>query len=298
MTALQPASPTDLKAAYERNGYVFPIGVLTPEEAECVRLRLEEYLATSKRNTKDDAFLQFKVHLIFTWADRMVRHPAVLDAVEALIGPNILVWNTAVLIKKPHDRDFVTWHQDIYYWGNHPGHVVGAWVAIADSTSENGCVRVIPGSHRWGVLPHKDTFGADNMLSRGQQIVQPIAEDRAVDMVLRAGEMSLHHTTTVHGSRPNRSDSWRIGFVITYMAPATVMAGPRTSATLVRGTDTHGHFDLERTRPEADLEPASLAAHAEAMRPFSAAIYQGAGKEGRLSADQTAGDTKADYGHG
>jgi ectoine hydroxylase-related dioxygenase (phytanoyl-CoA dioxygenase family) len=203
--------------------------------------------------------------------------------VEALIGHDILVWNTAVLIKKPHDRDFVSWHQDIYYWGNDPAHVVGAWVAIADSTPENGCVRVIPGSHKWGVLPHKDTFGEDNMLSRGQQIVRPIAEDLAVDMALRAGEMSLHHTATVHGYRPNRSDSWRIGFVITYMSPATVMLGPRTGATLVSGADTHGHFDLERARPQKDLEPVSLAAHAEAMRPFSAAIYQGAGKEGRLA---------------
>ena len=292
MKTRQTYSRISLKARYERDGYVFPVGVLTPEEAGPIRLRLEEYLAHSRQNTKDDPFLQFKVHLIFTWADRIVRHPAVLDAVEALIGHDILVWNTAVLIKKPHDRDFVSWHQDIYYWGNDPAHVVGAWVALADSTPENGCVRVIPGSHKWGVLPHKDTFGEDNMLSRGQQIVQPIAEDLAVDMALRAGEMSLHHTATVHGSRPNRSDTWRIGFVITYMAPATVMLGPRTGATLVRGTDTHGHFDLERTQPQEDLEPASLAAHAEAMRPFSAAIYEGAGKEGRLAPGRVEGRPK------
>jgi hypothetical protein len=112
-------------------------------------------------------------------------------------------------------------------------------------------------------------------------------------MVLRAGEMSLHHTATVHGSRPNRSETSRIGFVITYMAPATVMLGPRTGATLVRGTDTHGHFDLEGTRPQMDLEPASLAAHAEAMRPFSAAIYQGAAREGRPSSGRAEGDPKS-----
>ena len=286
----------DLKEAYDRDGYVFPIRAISPDQIGAIRLRLEDYLARSNRNAKEDVFLQFKVHLILTWADQIVRHPAILDAVEALIGPDILVWNTAVLIKKPHDRDFVSWHQDIYYWGNDPDHVVGAWVAIVDSTAENGCVRVIPGSHKWGVLPHVDTFGQDNMLSRGQQVVQPIDDDLAVDMVLRAGEMSLHHTATVHGSRPNRSNRWRMGFVITYMAPATIMIGPRTGATLVRGTDTHGHFDLEDTRPASDLEPASLLAHAEAMRPFSAAIYEGAGKDGRLSVDRISGQPESKPG--
>jgi ectoine hydroxylase-related dioxygenase (phytanoyl-CoA dioxygenase family) len=232
--------------------------------------------------------------MAFEWADRLIRHPAVLDAVEAVIGPDILVWNTAVLIKQPRNRDFVSWHQDVYYWGNHPDHVTGAWIALADSTPENGCVQMIPGSHRWGIIKHVDTYGADNMLSRGQTLDRAIDETQAVDVMLRPGEMSLHHTRTVHGSRPNRSAQFRIGFVITYMAPATQMIGPRTGATLVRGRDTHGHFDLEEVRPAYDLEPACLRAHAAATAPLSAAIYTGAAQQdARLAPDRIAARTEA-----
>jgi non-haem Fe2+, alpha-ketoglutarate-dependent halogenase len=268
---------------YARNGYLCPVPVIPAEEIAAVRTNLAAYLERSGRNTKDDPYLQFKVHMVFAWADRLIRHPAILDAVEALIGTDILVWNTAVLIKPPQNRDFVSWHQDVYYWGNHPDHVVGAWLAITDSTPENGCVRVIPGSHDRGILPHRDTFGADNMLSRGQQIDAPPGEDRAVDMVLRPGEMSLHHTRMIHGSRPNRSGGTRMGLVVTYMAPATQMTGPRTGATLVRGVDGHGHFDPEDVRPATDFDPAAIAAHDEAMRPFSQAIYEGAETTARQS---------------
>jgi ectoine hydroxylase-related dioxygenase (phytanoyl-CoA dioxygenase family) len=278
----------ELKAVYENNGYVFPVPVMAPEDMAGIRGRLEGYLATAEHDPKDDFLLQFKVHMVFAWAGDLIRHPAILDAVEALIGPDIMVWNTAVLMKKPHEPDFVTYHQDVLYWGNHPDHVVGAWLALSDSTVENGCVRVIPGSHKKGILPHVDTFGENNMLSRGQEITVDLDESRAVDMVLRPGEMSLHHTRTAHGSRPNLSDRARMGFVITYMAPATTMMGPRTGATLVRGVDRHGHFDLEDARPAADLDAAALAAHQAAMQPFSAAINVSAEQEGRLAPSRVA----------
>ena len=278
----------ELKAVYENNGYVFPVPVMAPEDMAGIRGRLEGYLATAEHDPKDDFLLQFKVHMVFTWADHLIRHPVILDAVEALIGSDIMVWNTAVLMKKPGKPDFVTYHQDVLYWGNHPDHVVGAWLALSDSTTESGCVRVISGSHKKGILPHVDTFGENNMLSRGQEITVDLDESRAVDMVLRPGEMSLHHTRTAHGSRPNLSDRARMGFVITYMAPATTMMGPRTGATLVRGVDRHGHFDLEDARPAADLDAAALAAHQAAMQPFSAAINVSAEQEGRLAPSRVA----------
>ena len=277
-----------LKAAYEKNGYVFPVAVMAPQEMAGISGRLEGYLATAASDSKDDFLLQFKVHMVFKWAGDLIRHPVILDAVEALIGPDIMVWNTAVLMKKPHEPDFVTYHQDVLYWGNHPDHVVGAWLALSDSTTESGCVRVIPGSHKKGILPHTDTFGEDNMLSRGQEVSVDLDESQAVDMVLRPGEMSLHHTRTVHGSRPNRSNRTRMGFVMTFMAPATTMIGPRTGATLVRGVDRHGHFDLEYARPAADLAPAGLAAHDAAMQPFAAAINVGAEQEGRMAPSKVA----------
>jgi hypothetical protein len=119
------------------------------------------------------------------------------------------------------------------------------------------------------------------MLSRGQRIDRDLDESRAVDMTLRAGEMSLHHTRTVHGSSPNRAGPTRMGFVVTYMTPNTQMTGPRSGATLVRGKDAVGHFDLENVRPKVDLDPVCTAAHEEAMRPFKEAIYEGAEKKER-----------------
>jgi Phytanoyl-CoA dioxygenase (PhyH) len=286
---IKTATLLGVKESYEQSGYVFPVRVMSADDMAAIRRSLETYRAASGRNTKEDQYLQYKLHMVFPWADQLIRHPAILDAVEALVGPDIMVWNTAVLIKEPQTADFVSWHQDVYYWGNEPDHVVGAWIAISDSAPENGCVRIIPGSHRRGILQHRDTFGTDNMLSRGQQIDEPPDEDRAVDIILQPGEMSLHHTHAVHGSHPNRSDRPRMGFVITYMVPATTMIGPRTGATLVHGADNFDHFDLEEVRPVREFDPAGLAAHARATAAFSQAIYEGAAREGRLSPDRTRG---------
>ena len=274
------------KAAFERYGYLFPIRLVSPREMGTIRRGLEDYLLQSKQNPHNDLLLQYKVHMVFMWADRLVREPALLDVVEELLGPNLLVWNTAVMMKEPHRPGFVTWHQDALYWGNDPAHVVTAWIALTASDRENGCMRMFPGSNRRGLLAHVDTFGRDNMLSRGQKVVEELDEREATDIVLRPGEASIHHTVTVHGSEPNRSDRPRIGFAITYVVPEAKLAGPRTGATVVRGVNTHDHFDIETTRPGADLEPAALAAHDEAMRPFAAAIYEGAEKEGRISVPQ------------
>jgi hypothetical protein len=283
LTTPSPNAPAVDKSGYDRDGYLCPVRVMPEAEMIEIRQRLECYLTGAECDPKDDLLLHFKVHMAFTWADALIRHPVVLDAVETLIGPDILVWNTAVMMKNPRQPDFVSYHQDVLYWGNHPDHVVGAWIALNDSTSEKGCVRVFPGSHKLGILPHADTFGKDNMLSRGQTVSAELDHSQSTEMLLRTGEMSLHHTHTVHGSQPNCSDEPRLGFVITFMAPATTMIGPRTGATLVRGIDKYGHFDLEDARPVADLDAAALAAHDAAMGPFAAAINVGAQQDGRMS---------------
>ena len=288
----QRGSLSPNREAFERDGYLFPIRLMPPREMVEVRHGLEDYLRKSKQNPHDDLLLQYKVHMVFTWADRLIREPALLDVVEALIGPNLLVWNTAVMMKKPGQPGFVTWHQDALYWANDPAHVVTAWVALTESDAGNGCLRMFRGSHRRGVIAHVDTFGEDNMLSRGQKVVEELEESDATDIVLRPGEASVHHTVTVHGSEPNRSERPRIGFAITYVVPEATLSGPRTGATLVRGVNTHDHFDIETTRPSADLEPAAIAAHDEAMRPFAAAIYEGAEQEGRISVDRSQGSDR------
>jgi len=217
---------------------------------------------------------RIKPHLLFTWLADLVRHPAILDAVEDVLGPDLLCWNSSFFTKEARSPGYVSWHQDATYWGLSEPDVTTAWVAFTDSTPENGNMRVIPGSHR-SPVPHVDTFHPDNLLSRGQEISVEVDESRATGIVLRAGEMSLHHVLIVHGSAGNASADRRIGFAIRYI-PTRVRqtAGPRDSATLVRGEDRFGHFDLE-PRPAVDLSPEMLAVHAEISQRQAKILYRG-----------------------
>ena len=259
-------------AQYERDGYFCPVPVLSGAEATAYRERLER--AERELGGPLRGVYRIKPHLLFTWLADLVRHPAVLDAVEDVIGPDILCWNTSFFTKEPQSPGYVSWHQDATYWGLSEPDVVTAWVAFTDSTPANGNMRVMPGSHR-AAVPHVDTFHPDNLLSRGQEISVQVDEARAADLVLRAGEMSLHHVLIVHGSGANPSSDRRIGFAIRYI-PTRVRqtAGPRDSATLVRGHDAFGHFDAE-PRPQADLDPAMLAVHAEISDRQAKILYRG-----------------------
>lgn len=263
---------------YSRDGFYFPLRALTPAEAHACQRRLERFearqggpLRGSHRN---------KCHLLFTWVDELIRHPTILDAVEDLIGPDILCWGTSFFTKEPRTTDYVSWHQDATYWGLSEPNIVTAWLAFSRSVPDNGCMRVIPGSHT-RQIPHVDTFASENMLSRGQEVAVEVDEREAVDIVLDPGEFSLHHVLIVHGSGPNRSDDRRIGLAIRYI-PTYVrqVAGSRDSGTLVRGRDVYGHFELE-PRPARDFDPPMVALHAEITRRQAAVLYRGTDRTGR-----------------
>lgn len=172
----------------------------------------------------------------------------------------------------------MSWHQDSTYWGLSPPDVVSAWVAVTPSNDENGCMRVVPGSHERDQLPHADTFAADNMLSRGQEISVEVDERQAVSVVLQPGEMSLHHVRMIHGSNANTGSVPRIGFTVRYL-PTHVrqVSGARDSATLVRGVDEHGHFELEPT-PQADFDAAAVAYHTSMLERQAQLRYAGAAR--------------------
>jgi len=257
---------------YRDAGYYFPLRVLTTAEAA----RCREQLESVERELGGPlrGIYRIKPHLLLTWLADLVRHPAILDAVEDVIGPDILCWNSSFFTKEASSVGYVSWHQDATYWGLSEPDVVTAWVGFTDSTPRNGNMQVVPGSHRHPVR-HVDTFHPDNLLSRGQEIAVEVDEREAVDIVLAAGEMSLHHVLLVHGSRPNTSVDRRVGFAIRYV-PTRVrqLSDVRDSATLVRGRDTFGHFDLE-PRPDADLSPDMLARHAEISDRQARILYKG-----------------------
>ena len=260
---------------YREQGYYAPVPVLSQAEAGALRRALEAHEAGAGILAGP---LRHKSHLLFTWLADLVRHPRILDAVEDVIGPNILCWGSSFFIKEPRNPGFVSWHQDSTYWGLDPADVITAWIAFSDSSAANGAMRVIPGTHTMDQLAHRDTFRPENLLSRGQEIEVDVDETQAVMLALQAGEMSLHHVRLIHGSDPNPSDQRRIGFAIRYI-PTTVrqVAGSHDSATLVRGVDAYGHFEAEQ-RPDADLSPAALAHHAAVTGAHAAILMRETGK--------------------
>src|SRR5271156_4608964 len=265
----------DAVRQFNDQGYYAPIRALTCEEAGNLRSRLEAFEASNNGLTGG---LRNKPHLLFTWLDELVRHPGVLDAVGQMIGPDILVWGSSFFIKEPRNPSFVSWHQDSTYWGLEPPDIVTAWVAMSESTHENGAMRVIPGSHKLEQVPHRDTFAAGNMLSRGQEVMVTVDENQAMELPLLPGEMSLHHVRLIHGSDPNPSDRRRIGFAIRYL-PTYVrqIAGSHDWATLVRGVDRYGNFEQEQ-RPEADMSGAAQAYHAAVIGGHSKILMRDTGR--------------------
>ena len=262
-------------STYRQKGFHFPLRVLSAEEARGYRDRLEAHERATGAPIAGN--MRHKVHLLFTWANQLARHPAILDAVEDVIGPDILCWSTSFFIKEAHSPSFVSWHQDATYWGLSTDDVITAWVAFADAPVESGAMKFWPGSHLRNQLEHRDTFDRDNLLSRGQEIAVDVPEGEGVDVALKAGEMSLHHVLLAHASGPNTTGDRRIGLAIRYIPPHVRQLKVRDSAMLVRGRDTHGHFDLEPA-PKADLDEAALAAHRDAVDRNVKALYAGTGQ--------------------
>ena len=260
---------SDAVAQYQRDGFYFPVACLTPAEVRHYRGRLEAFEREQGGTFgKLPDLVRSKSHLLFTWMDALVRHPKVLDAVESLIGPDIMIYHLTSWLKEPHDPARVSWHQDGTYFGLDRPEQVTAWIALTDSTPEMGCIRILPGTHVIGQQPHRDAVAPDNMLSRGQTIERALDFDRAVMMPLRAGQISLHHTHVVHCSDPNHSDHRRIGIGVSYIPThCRLMNDVRVTASLVRGVDRFGHFEPE-TAPAADFDGAARAVHAAAVDRF------------------------------
>jgi len=259
---------------YRTHGYYHPLEILSATEVAAYRARLE---AVERAQGHPIAGPQrSKSHLLYTWVDELIRHPRILDAVEALIGPDILCWNSVWWIKETMSEDYVAWHQDKLYVGLNTDEFVTAWLALSPASVSSGCMRILPGSHRAAPLPHVDRFGETNMLSRGQEIAVAIDEAQAVAMELAPGQISLHNVGLAHASAPNRSRDRRIGLSMHYIPTASrQLAIERDTATLVRGQDRHGHFTL-LPRPRRDMDEAAVAVHTAATDAFRAVVFKDA----------------------
>ena len=244
-------------ARYRSDGYVFPVPALTPAEAASVRTEIEGFERRSRLAAGH--VIRNKGHLKLTHLYDLIFHPKVLDAVESVLGPDILCWGSSLFVKEGNDPGFVAWHQDSYYWGLEPDDVVSAWIALYPSTLENGAMRVIPGSQTMPPLSHrKSDAESANMLFTHEELAADVDEAKAVDITLAQGDMSLHHIKILHGSPPNRSNGRRMGYAIRYVAPYVKQRGDMNSATLVRGEDRYGYFAKDPV-PTRDMDPEIVA---------------------------------------
>ncbi len=230
---------------FARNGFVFPVDVMDDAEAGAVRADLERAETELADDPEKLMLARSYADRLLPSFDRMIRNPNLLDAVRPILGPDLLVWSCGLFIKEPLSTQIVTWHQDLTYWGLDDVDEVTAWVALSPSTVASGCMRFVPGSHRRGMVPHVDTFNDNNLLTRGQKIAFEFDDSESVDVILRAGQASLHHGHLFHSSGANTTADRRLGAAIRYIKPSMRQrTGDRSLVAHVSGFDDYGHFRI------------------------------------------------------
>ena len=235
-------------STFQEEGYLSAIRVADKGQADAHREAFNQLEAREGREKSMIGLQDRHMDTRFIWD--LATRPEILDCIEALIGPNILLLATHFFCKYGGDGNrFVAWHQDVTYWGLAPPMAITAWYAVDDSDQENGCMQVIPGTHAAGIQEHGKAVQEGNLLSINQEVkVTPDQEKNAVDLVLKAGAMSIHHGLLFHGSLPNRSDRRRCGLTLRYVPTHVKQVNPNSigknyTAILVRGQDKEKHFE-------------------------------------------------------
>ena len=254
---------------YRVEGYLSPVRIVSESDASETRTRVETLESdlgghiTGKNRSK--------LYLKYDWVYELATAPAMLDIAEDLLGPDILLYYGNCWFKNDRDEGYVTWHQDITYFGHEPADVLTFWIALTPSTEESGCMQVLPGTHKHGPLPlATPDLNDKNMLPSGQLVEFDTGSLPPVSMPLAPGEASIHHACTIHGSLPNMADHRRMGLTFCFHAPHVKQRGStRTSAMLVRGADRFGYYEPEQPPMGADADTCA-ARHAEAVSLYRA----------------------------
>ena len=261
---------------YSEQGFVAPIDVLSEEEAAEYLQRLEQ--AEVEYPDQLNAENRNNPHLAFRCLDELAHHPLILDAVEDLLGADISLWGSVLFIKEPQSRQYVSWHQDATYNGVEPYNYLTPWIALTPSNLESGCMSMLSGTHKSGVKSHDETFGEDNILTRGQNIPDLDFSTR-VDLILRPGQMSIHHAQTIHGSQPNRGQKRRVGYALQSFVPSGGRQVIGKNLWMpVRGHCSHPDM-IELQRPQKDMDEGAIEQRELANENWAELLYQGADKK-------------------
>tara|TARA_B100001142_G_scaffold164747_1_gene164735 strand:- start:1379 stop:2206 length:828 start_codon:yes stop_codon:yes gene_type:complete len=271
-------SPNQLQE-YSDNGYVAPIDILSKNEAFEIRAEIENI--EDKWPNELNGNGRNYAHMISPTLDGICHNSKILDAVESIIGNNILICGTTLFIKNPYEKGFVSFHQDATYIGLEPHNWVTAWLAITDTNEKNGCMRMLPGSHKNNIMHHEQKYDEGNLLTRGQTI-ENVSFKKTTPLVLNAGQMSLHHPKVIHGSGLNKSNDRRIGFVIqSYIGSNVDQVLGKIYVQQARGDDTFKYHQHTK-RPNSLMDPEDIKIRNKANEELQKIFYFGSTKKRNL----------------
>ena len=263
---------------YKNKGFFSPVDILSSQEVNEV---IDEINYIEKKYPKQiNEINRNNIHYYSTIFDRLVHHPKILDVVENFIGKNILAAGSVLFMKEPENKGFISWHQDGLYQGWKPYNSITAWLALSEVNEENGCMKMLPESHKYNFREHQDTFDENNLLTRGQTI-KDIDEKDAVSVLLKPGQLSIHHPMTIHGSGPNLSKERRIGFAIqSYIGDNVDQVLGKTYVQLARGNDRY-KFHNYINRPKKFMQNENLIARDISNKELQKILYKDSKKIGK-----------------
>lgn len=247
------------KQSYADEGFITSVPILSPEQTRYYATKYQQFIDTYQDDQRFPEWTYARSELILSWVADLAANPRLLDVVETLIGPDILLWNALLPAKPPHSNKYFGWHQDATYWPvTHKEQIVSAWLALSQVDQEHGGMQMIPQSHLSGLKTHERTFDSASMLRRGQRVSEPISEKLAVNIDLEPGQASFHHTLTLHRSGPNTTKSWRLGVLFNYVSSAVApLPGYQDAAMPLRGRTEQTSF-VRSKPPKEDLDDESL----------------------------------------
>jgi len=263
------------KQHYDDNGFHFPVKAMSAEQALDYRRQLEVAEAMVADDPALLRLMQMQPVAVLDFADEIARLPSIIKPVTEILGNDVLLWNATFFVKEAQSPSYISWHQDLKYWGMEDSHEVTAWIALTNVTTATGCMKFVAGSQKLDMVEHIDTFNDNNLLSRGQEIAVDVKEEEAVHVELKPGEMSLHHGKLFHGSSPNETDDRRIGLALRYISTnMSQSSGVKPYAKLVSGEDRFGHFQLLDS-PNGVLNEKDVAIAHENIRIQKQFLFEG-----------------------
>jgi hypothetical protein len=276
------------KDQYWNDGYSFPMQTVSREQAQEWRKQLEALEAKWLDNGLPlllNTYKRVNAQRVMSLASEIGLHPGILDVVEGILGPDIMLYSTEFFIKEPETKHVVTMHQDLTYWGmGEVGALLTAWLALSDVSSQSGCMDFVKGSHKNSILHHEDSLDENNLLSRGQEVAVDVADEDKVAVELATGQLSLHHGLTIHGSGPNVGNDRRIGVAIRYLSPhIKKQVGDQDYAIPARGDCLAGNFKTY-SAPNQDFAPESLKLYDDILDVQTAVIMAGANDDSGIYA--------------